>query len=214
MRGAGSGACRFRVAPGPSGGHVPAGPALRPGCRMAANRPRLPAAAVSPAGQREKSLHLRPWRSGPEVRQDSVTRRRLPRAGAQGPKSSRRALVKRRYSDYPDWRSMSARHPFARAKGPNRGRDTKPRSGTARGNEEARPMKPHLRFPRACGDPGFAGLDPRGRLPATASGGAAPPPGSPPSRGKRLGIPAGVYPPTAIGGGEGRKDAQKIGRNP
>ncbi len=120
---------------------------------MAANRPRLPAAAVSPAGQREKSLHLRPWRSGPEVRQDSVTRRRLPRAGAQGPKSSRRALVKRRYSDYPDWRSMSARHPFARAKGPNRGRDTKPRSGTARGNGEARPMKPLSAFPRAaCGD--------------------------------------------------------------
>ncbi len=56
VRGAGSGACRSRVAPGPSGGHVPAGPALRPGCRMAANRPRLQAAAVSPAGQREKSL--------------------------------------------------------------------------------------------------------------------------------------------------------------
>ncbi len=117
----------------------------RPGTTTGLPYGRQPASATGGGGQPGRAEGEIPSPAAVAVRAGGPPELRDPppfaQSGCEGPKSSRRALVKRRYSDYPDWRSMSARHPFARAKGPNRGRDTKPRSGTARGNGEARPIR-------------------------------------------------------------------------
>jgi hypothetical protein len=118
-------------APRRAGSRVP-GPACRQGKPTGDGKSPPQAAPLRPGGEDGSSIPVLDGDSS-----FSRAGRRCPRVWSRRHKPSRRALVKRPYTDYPDWRFNSARHPLIIRGAGIRRNVSATRSGNAGENEKA-----------------------------------------------------------------------------